>query len=81
VVFGTLVHPSVELGDLLIKQAFFNWLQIAESLIVSSQKLIKLVNVPHVILFLKSYVDNSLRNFLANAIKELGFTNDNFQLW
>jgi len=81
VVFGTLVHPSVELGDLLIKQAFFNWLQIAESLIVSSQKLIKLVNVPHVILFLKSYVDNGLRNFLANAIKELGFTNDNFQLW
>ena len=80
-VFGSLVHPSVKLGDLLIKQALFNWLQIAEGLVVTSQKLVKLVNMSHVVFFLESDVDNSLGDFLANTIKKLRFTDNNFQLW
>ena len=80
-VFGTLIHPSVKLCDLLIQQTFFNGLQIAKGLVISSEKLVKLVYMPHIIFFLKGNVDNGLRNFLANAIEELGFTNDNFQLW
>lgn len=35
----------------------------------------------HVILFLKSNIDNGLRNFLADSIKELSFSNYDFKLW
>jgi len=43
--------------------------------------LVKFVNVLHIVFFLKSNVDDGLWNVLSDSLKELGFTNNNLELW
>jgi len=52
VVLSSLIHPSIKLSDLLVKKAFLNRLQIAESLVVTSEELVQLVYMPHVVFLL-----------------------------
>ena len=52
VIFETLIHKSVQLIDLLGQQLLFNWSQLSKSLIVASEELIQLVDMPRIIFVL-----------------------------
>jgi hypothetical protein len=80
VVVSSLVHPAVKLRDLLLQQHLLDGLQIAESLVVTTEKLVQFVHMAHVILLLEGNIDNCLRDFLADAIEEFGFSNDNLEV-
>lgn len=80
VIKGTLVHPLVQLKDINLHQLSLDWLQIIQGSIVASQKLTELIDMNHVIFFLKSDVDNSLWNVLSNSVKKFGFSDDHFEL-
>lgn len=41
--------------------------------------MIEPVNVPHVVLLLQRDIDNRVRDFFADAVQKLGFTNDHLQ--
>jgi hypothetical protein len=68
VVLDSLVHLHIEHGDLRLEELSLDWLHVAHSSVVCSQKLIQLVNVPHVVLLLKGDVDDSLRDLFSNSV-------------
>lgn len=76
----TLVHVLVELFNVNFQKLLFDWFQVGHSRLVSSQKLVQFVDVNHVILFLKSNVNDCLRDRLADSIEELGFSDDDSKL-
>lgn len=80
-VVGSLVHPLVELLDLLFKEFLLYWLEMAKGKVIASEKLVELVNILHVVLLLQSNVDDCLWNVLTNPLQELGFTDDDLELW
>jgi len=75
-VLDTLIHMLVELVNINLHKLLFDWLQVGHGRFVSSQKLVQFVNVNHVVLFLKSNINDCLRNSLANSVKELGLSDD-----
>lgn len=79
-VLCSLVHPTVEFVDLFIKKLFLNWLKIAESRVVTSKELVQLVDMAHVVFLLESNVDDCLRDVLSNTVKELGLSDNDFEL-
>lgn len=52
VVFSSLVHPPVQLVDLLSKELLGDWHELAESAVVASEQLVQLINVSHVVFLL-----------------------------
>jgi len=75
-VLDTLIHMLVELVNINLHKLLFDWLQVGHGRFVSSQKLVQFVNVNHVVLFLKSNINDCLRNSLANSVKKLGLSDD-----
>jgi len=67
VVLRALVHMLVQLLNVIVQKTSLNWSQIANCGLIASQKLVKLVNVAHVVLFLKSDVDDCLWYLLSNS--------------
>lgn len=80
VVGDTLVHMLVKLFNINFQKLLLDWLQVGHGRLVSSQELVQFVDVNHVVLFLKSNVDDCLRNGLADSIEELGFSDDDSEL-
>lgn len=80
-IFGSLIHPSVQLVDLFAQEFFLNWHELAESAVVASEQLVELVNVSHVVLLLKGNVGDSLWDCLTDSVQEFGFSDDNLKLW
>ena len=76
----TLIHMFVELLNIDFQKLFFDWLQVGHGRFVTSQKLVEFVDVDHVVLFLKSNVNDCLWDGLADSIKELGFPDDDSKL-
>lgn len=81
VVFSSLVHPPVQLVDLLSKELLGDWHELAESAVVASEQLVELINVSHVVLLLEGDVGDSLWDGLTNSVEELGFSDDDLELW
>lgn len=77
--FLTLVHMFLQFGYMGVHQSSFNRLEIAQSRVVASQQLIKLVNMSHVIFLLQCYVNDSLRNRLPDPVQKFGLSDDYFQ--
>lgn len=76
----TLIHMLVELLNIDFQKLLFDWLQVGHGRLVTSQKLVEFVDVDHVVLFLKSNVNDCLWDGLADSIKELGFPDDDSKL-
>lgn len=81
VVVATLVHPTVQLADLLVQELLLNGLQVAQSSVVPAEELRELIDMAHVVLVLESDIDNGLRDVLSDAVEELGLTDDDLELW
>lgn len=80
-VLRALVHVLVQFLDVITQKTSLNWSQITDSRLVTTKKLVELVNIAHVVLLLKSNIDDGLRNWLADTAQELGFTNGDSELW
>ena len=76
----SLLHLVVKSFDPLIQEGHLDRSQTSHSAGVGSQESVKPVDVAAEILFLQSDVNNCVRDFLANAVKELGFPYDNFEV-
>ena len=80
VVLETLAHFTVQGADLLRKKIAFASSQVAQSGVISAQKLVELVNVAHIILLLKSNVDDCVRDLFSDSVQKFGFPNNDLQL-
>lgn len=76
----TLVHQQVQFVYVLLEESHLNGSQVLESGVVTSQQLVELVDVAHVILFLEGDVNDCVWDFLTDSVKELGLPDDDFQL-
>jgi hypothetical protein len=76
----TLVHRAVERSDLVLEELLLDGSHTGHSLIIRAQELHELVNVLHVVFFLQGDVDNRVGDPLADAVEELGLTNDDLKL-
>jgi hypothetical protein len=81
VVLGSFVHMLLKSLDFTLHQFLFDGFQSTQCGVVASKKLIKLVNVSHVVFLLKSNVNDSLWDWLSDSFKELSFSDNDFKLW
>lgn len=64
---------------MLLKQLLLDGAHLKHSCVVGTKQLVELVNVFHVVLLLQRDVNDRVGDVFADAIQELGFTDDNLQ--
>ena len=79
-VLKALVHLALELGDVLEEEFLLDSTEVAKGRVVRAKELVQAIDMLHVVLLLEGDVNNSGRNVLADAVKELSLTNDDAQI-
>ena len=75
-VLSSLVHLTLELGDVLEEKFLLDGTQVAESRVVGAEELVEAIDVHHIVLLLEGDVDDRVRDLFANAVEELRLTDD-----
>lgn len=79
-VLRTLVHESLQLLDLVMHQLSLDWHQVAERIVVAAEQLLQFVDVAHVVFLLEGNVRDGRRDWLTDAIQELGLSDSDTEL-